>query len=491
MNARNVSRRAVLYGTPAAVGGALAGAGCTAAAAAPAATRTASPRDYGAVGDGVADDTAAINACLAANRGVDFGGPESTYRITDTVLVAESSPQTLVAAGATIRAGAPVVLMRLRNAGHTVRGLSFDGGAQPDGTAVVVEATAAGSLVDHCSFTDVAGNAVNVQPGAHRTRIVGCLMRRCGHGGSVTSPFNCTVFIADADFCAVTDNELLECDWGVYFRGDREESGIRHYLCRGNTVTGADPPKPRSQGISNRYGRDSRIDGNVVVGFDDNCIDGWGCQRVTIADNNLSGGRNGVFVGDAPTGGITISGNTIHAPSVGGVRVDSSTGTASVSGVVVTANTIVAPGEYGIQVSDGESARTTGITVADNDLHIDDAAPVGLLVVNVEASRITGNRIYRPRRQGILLRGVDVVQVSGNLLQDCGRSTPDTYDALAIVDSNRVLVRDNVVYGGARYAVDITGGTGMTVTGTRWRAVGTGGVRDRAGGTVSSDNFAM
>lgn len=45
-------------------------------------------RDYGAVGDGVADDTAAIQAAIAASLNVFF--PAGTYKITDTLLIRNS-----------------------------------------------------------------------------------------------------------------------------------------------------------------------------------------------------------------------------------------------------------------------------------------------------------------------------------------------------------------------------------------------------------------
>lgn len=40
------------------------------------------PRDFGAIGDGVADDTAALNAALASGFAIYWGGPGDVYRIT-------------------------------------------------------------------------------------------------------------------------------------------------------------------------------------------------------------------------------------------------------------------------------------------------------------------------------------------------------------------------------------------------------------------------
>ena len=58
------------------------------------------PRDYGAVGDGIADDTAAIDACLAAERPVNWEG--LTYKITAPILQACTKDVVWYGNGATI-----------------------------------------------------------------------------------------------------------------------------------------------------------------------------------------------------------------------------------------------------------------------------------------------------------------------------------------------------------------------------------------------------
>lgn len=491
MNPQSLSRRAFLYGTPAVAGAALLPADPARAAAASVAGAGASPRDYGAIGDGVSDDTAALNRCLAENRAVDLGGPENTYLVSGELLVQLAGPQVVTGWGATIRAGTAANLMRLRNARHVINGVVFDGGSQDGGVGIIVEETAQHCRIERCSFFDVGGSAVWVKPGAHHTTITGCLLDHCGHGATVLdNNYRSSIYVTDADYCSVVDNEVLRSNWGILFRGDTASPGINLYNCQGNTVVCASPAPPTSQGISNRYGRNGRILNNTVVGFDDNSIDCWGCNNMTITGNSTIGGKDGVFVGDPSSSNFVISGNVFRGPQRG-VRVLSATAGALVIGVTITGNTVTQPTDGGILISEDGTAQLSGITVSDNDLHIGDAGTYGVKVLRADASRISGNRVYRPRNQAIYLDGVDLVEVTDNLLQDAGHSAANTYDAIYVTNSNRAILRNNTVFGSARYAVGITGGTGMTVTGTRWRSVGTGGINSAATNTVLSDNVQL
>ena len=484
MSVRNPGRRAFLYGGSAIAAGAVLLAGAPAEAAATSGG-LASPKDFGAAGDGVTDDTAAINQCLAASRAVDFGGPDNVYLITGTLLADRTANQVLVGSGATIKAGAAANMLRLQNAGHSVSGLLFDGNNQTTGCAIIVEVTAPGSEVDGCSFVTVAGPGVNVS--ADRTRVTGNSFRRCGR--AMTGPFNTTVCVADAAHVTVADNELLECDWGIYFRCSTD-AGIGSYTCVGNTVSCLSAGIVASQGISNQRGHNARIQDNTIVGFGDNSIDCWGCNNITITGNNITGGKDGVFVGDASSSNITITGNTFKSPQRG-VRVLSATSSALIIGVVISGNTVATPTDGGILISESGTAQVTGVTVADNDLHIGGAGAYGVSVLNAECSRISGNRVYRPKGEAIKLSGTDLIEVSNNLLQDAGYTLGNTVDAISITGANRALVRNNTVYGSARYAVAISGGTGMTVSGTRWRGTSPGGVNDGATTTILADNAAI
>jgi nitrous oxidase accessory protein NosD len=201
-----------------------------------------------------------------------------------------------------------------------------------------------------------------------------------------------------------------------------------------------------------------------------------------------------VFVGDDSCTNVIISGNVFTSPQRG-VRVLSGTAGALVIGVVIAANTVTRPKDGGILVSQSTGAEVTGIDIIDNSVHLAGSGTYGVRILGAGQCRITGNRVYRPTRQAIYLDTVDMVEVSDNLLRDAGYGTPNTYDAIYVTSSNpalasnRVTARNNTVYGSARYAVYLDRGTGMTVTGTRWRSLGPGGVQDLASGTVRSDNI--
>ncbi|MBQ1032485.1 right-handed parallel beta-helix repeat-containing protein [Micromonospora sp. C97] len=489
MTKNSLSRRALLYGTPV-LAGAAALTAAEPAMAAGSDTSVVSPKDYGAVGDGVTDDTAAVQRCLSQGRAVDFGGPGNVYLITNTLTVYQATPQILRGHGATIKAGAAANLMRLGRARHSLDGLNFDGTSQPGGVGVIIEGDAQYSSIVNCRFTNIGGSGVSVSSGAHHVTVTGCFFDHCGHGSTVAdNNYRSSIYVADADFCVVTDNRVLNCNWGIIFRGDSAAVGINFYTCQSNVITAVSPPVAISQGISNRYGRNGKIAGNTVIGFDDNSIDCWGCNTTIIAGNSTKGGKDGVFVGDPSSSNIVVNGNTFNGPQRG-VRVFSqeTVTPALVIGVTIVGNTITQPTDGGVLISRNNLSQVTGITVSDNDIHVTGAGSYGVKVVNAELVRVLGNRIYRPLQQGIHLSGVDITEVAHNTVSDAGYQTPNTYSAIDIVGSNRVTARDNVAYGNAKHAVAINSGVGMTVTGTRWRSLGAGGISNGATGTVLADN---
>jgi hypothetical protein len=143
-----LARRELLRGAGIAL---VAGGGCDAIArAAPAATRTPGPfvdaRDHGVVGDGVADDTAALVATLAAAKGRRLIVPPGTFRFERTLAIPDRTHVELLP-GATLEC-------RVRGAAH---GITLGNGSRLSGAA------RSGCIIAHhtCEIASLITNAAH------------------------------------------------------------------------------------------------------------------------------------------------------------------------------------------------------------------------------------------------------------------------------------------------------------------------------------------
>lgn len=93
-------------------------------------------KDYGAVGDGVADDTAVILAAFASGAPLDWGVSGDVYRVTDPLQITLASPLRWVSDGAVILydGATPVQhALRIDSEGHPIR---IDGGLTIDANRI-------------------------------------------------------------------------------------------------------------------------------------------------------------------------------------------------------------------------------------------------------------------------------------------------------------------------------------------------------------------
>ena len=93
-----------------------------------------SVKDFGAVGDGVTDDTAAIQAALDTGSNVDFGDYSNTYKVTVSggagtqALVTNNKGQELIGTATIKRASSSLgYILRVAHDNTVIKGLTFDG----------------------------------------------------------------------------------------------------------------------------------------------------------------------------------------------------------------------------------------------------------------------------------------------------------------------------------------------------------------------------
>jgi hypothetical protein len=413
---------------------------------------------------------------------------DSTYIISSTLIVDGTTP-IRITGGGTIQIDADVPFLRFKNAAHSIENISFVGTGRTNGRGVIIEGTASKSSVFRCKFTDVPASAVEIQSGAHLSRIEQNYMINCGNGSAVVSPFNCTIYVADADECLVANNIMDLCNWGVYFRGTTAISG---YLCQGNKIT-AKNGLTGNQGISNQHGNSGRIIGNYVSGFNDNAIDMLGGRYMLVEGNSTINCKDGVFIGDESSESITITGNVFRSPTRG-VRIYNSTANnnQNLKNIIVANNTIDGATEGGILATCTGTGSTMNRVIINNNA-IDQEGD-GLYGVKLEGGvccEVLSNTVNRSPREGIIVLTSDICRIDQNIIQDASYGASNTYDAISIQTSNRALLQGNIAYGTAKLAVKISAGVGHTLMGTRWRSLGTGGV-DTTGATVTvNDNLSM
>jgi hypothetical protein len=310
-----------------------------------------SVKDFGAVGDGVTDDTATIADALATGASVYF--PEGTYK-TDL--------QTITTAGQTLFGAGEKSIILAKTAGANLFVVEADyvsfrnlrmngaetGSSNNDFAIFTATATPAQFLaVENVLFSGASAasgfnNAVKFDSGCNYGSVIGCVIERLwgnlsGNGYGILNGANNATF---------RDNTLLASS-------GRGRHGI--YI---------------SSGAS-----DNEISGNFLSSFDLEGITQYstGVQPACSRNKYIGNSLIACAASNNPTSGsIGIYGHS--------------------SGAVISANTITSSGQIGIAV-DG-----TGVTDCANTIISDNfvafSATTGINLISPIACSVTGNIVY-------------------------------------------------------------------------------------------------
>jgi hypothetical protein len=310
-----------------------------------------SVKDFGAVGDGTADDTAAVTAALATGASVYF--PEGTYK-TDL--------QTLATAGQTLFGAGEKSIILAKTAGTdllvvtanyvTICDLRMNGAETGATNSKFAIATDAATPADYLEVSNVLFS-----------------------GASSASGFsNAVKFDAGSDYGLVSDC-VIERLWG-----NTSGRGYGVLLAGNNaTITNNILIASSGRGRHGIYvssgGSDNEVSGNFLTGFDYEAITQYstGVQPACARNKYIGNTLNGCAIANSPTSGsIGIYGHSL--------------------GAVITANTVTSSGQIGIAV-DG-----TGVTDCANTIISDNfvafSAKTGINLISPIACSVTGNIVY-------------------------------------------------------------------------------------------------
>ncbi len=412
-----------------------------------------SVKDFGAKGDGITDDTAAINAALAVSSGRILFFPAGTYLISSTLTV--KSKTTLLGEGTSsstlkLTAGMSASAEMVRNEVQTgtlnayydtdlvFDGLGFDGSNNATRTGPLLSfGKVLRILIQNCLFKDNTYFAIGI--GANKDVLI-----RQNYFTNMGRPRPSTVS-APAIWCdkgawgtpyeiRVEDNYFLNNNWSAAYFMPTNGSFSRNY-CVGNG---------ESTVFSNSNGANIQYVGNYI----------YGATRSNISACGIETGASG----------ITISGNIISAC-----------------------------GDTGIVMTDVDTAVVSDNIISNNGQEVayyPSSAGIGVLTLTADPNmpkniRIHGNRIadrqaIKTQWAGISVGGtggaVSNVVIHDNDLKD--QKTNSIYKQAGKWGAGS-YERDNINKGGTSQAIKIvqfqvaaaTGNQVITGVGFRPRAV--------------------
>jgi hypothetical protein len=329
-----------------------------------------SVNDFGAVGDGATDDTAAIQAALNSAKQIHFGGSEKIYLVNATLTISSSNISLFGGATITLAENANCNIMSIMGnvSNVDICGLVFDGnGANQSGGASseAINGITLGNNVDSMTFTEcvirncgnqnaasnninteatygkgsgivrLSGGAVNATNikfvrckfeglhagiairGSGRDLLVdSCRFDRCGMNSVLTRTGMSNVVVKN---CIDNNTRGMEC-WsdGAKLVNNKITNSHRHGI---------------SGGVTNAYIAGNEIIGSfagslyaIEIGLSNNCrvvnnrIDGWiGTSVITATDEANSASRC-VIEGNVITNCVTTNGGITHTnPQTGHV----------------------------------------------------------------------------------------------------------------------------------------------------------------------------
>lgn len=362
-------------------------------------------RDYGALGDGIADDGAKIQDAIdfAAATGGVVVFPSGIYLIEAKLVL--KTGVSLFIYGATLRLknGANDTVIEIESGASNVGvyGGTIDGnkGNNPTGINGICNA-----YFTQCSYVNIRDVKVT----------------DCNESGIIIYGFDLATpsKYINVSGCTSGDNVLagITCTF------------IEEFTFHGNTAYSNGTHGIGIQG-SARYGT---ITGNTAADsvLADN-FTGYGVdvKDITVSGNtSIRGANNGIhFGGD----NIVMSNNTVFDPTMHGIAAVRASSMVS-NNVTITGNIVQSPGKSGIWLDKCENFSIVGNSVADCTEH-------GIwLAENDDHGSVTGNNIRNCTLFGISLANDDYLTVSGNSIEGCGST------AIRVTDStNNVFTGNN------------------------------------------------
>ncbi|MEE2041292.1 right-handed parallel beta-helix repeat-containing protein [Nocardiopsis sp. CT-R113] len=477
------------------------------------ATGTHDVTAYGATGDGVTDDTAAIQAALSAVR--DAGGgtvwvPGGVYAIASGPLRIYRRTRLTLAPDAVIRRAAPGTMLLNGDAGQQFGGYTGHGdliieGGTWDAHGVQVPTANMVLSIGHARNVTIRDCTILDVPSYHAIEVNA--VETCRITGVVCAGFVDAVGDRGFSEAIQLDGAFRQSVFGGF--GPYDATICRDVLISGCTVTTSGTPGsgPWGRGIGShsaspdRQHHDVRVIGNHIELTREYAVGAYIWRDAVISGNTVRGCGAGIWVraldssktadrtrpdgstipGSQPLSGLVITNNILNsigtiagAPgtSVGAIIVEGEP-TGVVTEVVIGDNVVDGTGSVGLRISNVEN-----YSIARNVLNA--VGNTAISQLSTRSGLIADNAISGPTGSGIsvdsrqLAAGViaDVV-VHRNVIRNPGNN------GVHILGGNDVEISDNRITGftGAAFGVQVSSNASyVTAHGNRIRGTGAAGL---------------
>lgn len=426
-------------------------------------------RKYGAVGDGVTDDTVAIEAAIAEAIVSPFGivfFPPGTYLTTTRITIGSNMSLVGVGAASVIKTD---ILVKTDVNNH-ISSIDMFFGDSVTGIEIS-NLYFDGADKNAADATDEGGAAIFIDSTAGRSSNIN--IHDCHYTG-----FDTSIFFANTDRISVRGN-IFEANAGASVRA----LGIADSVITGNICDGSRTAENGANAVNHIWLSQSggTVSNNVSVtgnSATNNSFEAYLCfgKHCTVTGNSANGCLNGVSLQSAsgessqPVDGgtfCTVTGNVIKGATGASIRIGNSSGNNTVSSHhSLVANNVLDGGTLGIELAlDASDNHVHGNTITNTSSHgialgvtgdrnfvhhnyLDDADDHGILIQGGTGNVVKDNHVNNATSDGIRQNGSTCkhTTITGNVCVDSDEADTSSFNGITITDGDDTFVHGNKCY---------------------------------------------